>query len=430
MNYEFATFLLLGTFFLSVFLGLQITYALAFASIVTGLYLKIPLQVVVQTVVGKMGNFSLMAVPFFILAGELMSVGGISDRLIKLSKSMVGWMRGGLAQVNIVASMFFGGISGSAAADTASLGAILIPMMEKDGYDKEFATNITMTSSVQGILIPPSHNMVIYAVAAGGVSISKLFMGGMVPGLLLGVCLMIYSYFAAIKNNYPRGDKFHVISMLKCIRESIWALGTVLIVVIGVITGIFTATESAAIAVIYSFIVAYFVYKDAPLSSIGKVLTNTIKTLSTILILASCATSFSFFITYLQIPVHLTNFFLQFGNNRVILLLLINVLLLILGTFMNMISIILIMTPILLPIVTSVGMDPVHFGVMLILNLGIGLLTPPVGNVLFIGSSVSGVPIEQLTKKLIPLLGVMVITLMLVTFIPQISMFLPGLLYR
>lgn len=430
MNYEFATFLLLGTFFLSVFLGLQITYALAFASIVTGLYLKIPLQVVVQTVVGKMGNFSLMAVPFFILAGELMSVGGISDRLIKLSKSMVGWMRGGLAQVNIVASMFFGGISGSAAADTASLGAILIPMMEKDGYDKEFATNITMTSSVQGILIPPSHNMVIYAVAAGGVSISKLFMGGLVPGLLLGVCLMIYSYFAAIKNNYPRGDKFHVISMLKCIRESIWALGTVLIVVIGVITGIFTATESAAIAVIYSFIVAYFVYKDAPLSSIGKVLTNTIKTLSTILILASCATSFSFFITYLQIPVHLTNFFLQFGNNRVILLLLINVLLLILGTFMNMISIILIMTPILLPIVTSVGMDPVHFGVMLILNLGIGLLTPPVGNVLFIGSSVSGVPIEQLTKKLIPLLGVMVVTLMLVTFIPQISMFLPGLLYR
>ncbi len=243
MDLQFAVVLLLGVFFISVLLGLHIVYALGMASIVTALYLKLPMQVIVQAIVGKLGNFALMAVPFFILAGELMSVGGISDRLIKLSRSLVGWMRGGLAQVNIVASMFFGGISGSAAADTASLGAILIPMMKKDGYDEEFATNITMTSSVQGILIPPSHNMVIYAVAAGGVSISKLFMGGLVPGMFLGLCLMIYCMIAARKHNYPRGDAFSLRNVIACLKESVWALGTVLIVVFGVMTGIFTANR-------------------------------------------------------------------------------------------------------------------------------------------------------------------------------------------
>ncbi len=430
MNLQFAVIILLTTFFLSVFLGLHITYALGLASIVTSAYLKIPLQVIVQTIVGKLGNFALMAVPFFVLAGELMSIGGISDRLIKLSRSLVGWMRGGLAQVNIVASMFFGGISGSAAADTASLGAILIPMMKKDGYDEEFATNITMTSSVQGILIPPSHNMVIYAVAAGGVSISRLFMGGLVPGIFLGICLMIYCMFVAKKKHYPRGDAFSIRNVISCLKESIWALGTVLIVVVGVIAGIFTATESAAIAAVYAFIVSYFVYRDAPISTFRRVLSNTIRTMSTILILSSCATAFSFLITYLQIPQMLAAFLMGFSSNRILLLLLINLFLLILGTFMNMVSIILIVTPILLPVVTEIGMDPVHFGVMLIMNLGIGLLTPPVGNVLFVGSSVSGVPIERLAKTILPQLAVMVAALMIVTFVPEFSLMLPNLLMK
>lgn len=430
MDLQFAVVLLLGVFFISVLLGLHIVYALGMASIVTALYLKLPMQVIVQAIVGKLGNFALMAVPFFILAGELMSVGGISDRLIKLSRSQVGWMRGGLAQVNIVASMFFGGISGSAAADTASLGAILIPMMKKDGYDEEFATNITMTSSVQGILIPPSHNMVIYAVAAGGVSISKLFMGGLVPGMFLGLCLMIYCMIAARKHNYPRGDAFSLRNVIACLKESVWALGTVLIVVFGVMTGIFTATESAAIAAIYAFVVAYFVYKDAPLSSLKKVLSNTIRTMSTILILSSCATAFSFLITYLQIPQMLAEFLMGFAGNRILLLLMINLFLLILGTFMNMVSIILIVTPILLPVVTGIGMDPVHFGVMLIMNLGIGLLTPPVGNVLFVGSSVSGVPIERLAKTILPQLAVMVLALLIITFVPAFSMALPNFLMK
>ncbi len=430
MSMEFATFLLLGTFFGTIFMGFNIAYALGISSIITALYLDVPLMTVIQIIISKLGNFTLLAVPFFIIAGELMGIGGISDRLIRLSKAMVGWMRGSLAQVNIVASMFFGGISGSAAADTASLGAILIPMMEKEGYDKKFATNITMTSSVQGILIPPSHNMVIYAVSAGGVSIAKLFMGGIVPGILLGICLMIYSYMVARKHNYPKGAPFRIKRVLCELKESIWALGTVLIVVFGVLSGVFTATESAAIAAIYAFFVAYFVYKEAHIRTFGKVLSNTIKTLSTILILTSCATAFSFFITYLQIPQQLTKVLLSVSQNKYILLLLINLLLLVFGTFMNMISIILIMTPILLPIVTLFGMDPIHFGVMMILNLGIGLLTPPVGNVLFVGSSVSGVAIEELGKSLLPLLGVMLVALLLITFIPGITMTIPNLLYR
>lgn len=429
MSVSIASIILLASFFIMIFLGFNIAYALGLASVFCALYLGFPLMTVVQIIVSKLGNFTLLAVPFFIIAGELMGIGGISDRLIKLSKALVGWMRGGLAQVNIVASMFFGGISGSAAADTASLGAILIPMMEKDGYDKEFATNITMTSSVQGILIPPSHNMVIYAVAAGGVSIAKLFLAGLIPGILLGICLMIYSYVVALKKHYPKGDKFNIKTLWVAFKDSIWALGTVLIVVVGVLVGVCTATEAAALAAIYAFIVTYFVYRDVPLKTFGKVLSKTVKTLSTVLILTSCATAFSFFITYLQIPQALTKGLLTISSNKFVLLLLINMLLLVLGMFMNMISIILIMTPILLPVVGSFGMDPIQFGVMMILNLGIGLLTPPVGNVLFIGSGVSGLPIERLCKTLWSQLLVMVIALLLITYVPAISMGIPNLIY-
>lgn len=429
IDLNIASGILLGSFFVSIFFGFNIAYALGLSSMLTALFLQMPMLTVVQIIISKLGNFTLLAVPFFIMAGELMGVGGISDRLIELSKSIVGWMRGGLAQVNIVASMFFGGISGSAAADTASLGAILIPMMEKDGYDSAFSTNITMASSVQGILIPPSHNLVIFAVAAGGVSIAELFMAGIVPGLLLGLSLMIFTFFQSKKHNYPKGEKFSLRVFLGCLRKSIWALGTVIIVVGGVLSGVFTATESAAFAVIYAFIVTYFVYREAKLNTFWGVLSRTIKTLSNILILTSCATAFSFFITYLRIPQALTTGLLSITSNKYLILLMINVLLLVLGTFMNMISIILIMTPILLPIVTTLGMTSIQFGVILILNLGIGLLTPPVGTVLFVGSSVSGVPIEELGKKLLPILGVMVIALMLVTFVPAISMGLPHLLY-
>jgi len=429
MNLTMATWILIGGFMTMVIAGFNIAYALGIAALLTAYYLHFPFMTVVNLILVKFGSFSLLAVPFFILAGELMGSGGISDRLIRLSKALIGWMRGGLAMVNIVASTFFGGISGSAAADTASLGAILIPMMVKEGYDKEFSTDITMTSSVQGILIPPSHNLVIYAVAAGGVSIAELFMGGLIPGLLLGFVLAVYCYIVAIKRNYPKGDRFRLMVLLKELKESIWALGTVLIVVGGVLFGVCTATEAAALAVVYAFCVTFFVYRDIPLSEFPNILRKSIRTLSTVLILTSCATAFSFFITYLQVPQKLTAMLLGISSNKFIILLIINLILLLLGCLMNTVSIILIMTPIFLPIVESLGMSGVQFGVMLILNLGIGLITPPVGNILFIGSSVSGIPVERLSRSVLPQLGVMFIALMLVTYVPAISMTLPHLLY-
>jgi tripartite ATP-independent transporter DctM subunit len=428
LNDPIAVTLLMGTFFLLIFMGQHIAFAVGTATIITTLYLGIPLETIAQNMVKGINSFSLLAVPFFILAGEIMSSGGISRRLITLANALVGWFRGGLAMVNIVASMFFGGISGSAAADTSSLGSILIPIMKEQGYDEAFAANVTMASSIQGILIPPSHNMVIYAMAAGGVSIGRLFLGGMVPGILLGLALMIYSYFISLKRNYPVGDKFNLKNIIKATWNAGLGLGTVLIVVVGVISGIFTATESAAIATVYAFIVTFFIYREVQLSAIWGILARSIKTLSVVMLLIGTATAFGWIMAYLEIPSMITSSILGISKNPIIIMLVINLLLLVLGTMLNMVSIILILTPILLPIVQSIGIDPVHFGVIMILNLGIGLITPPVGTVLFIGSAISKVSIERLSKALIPFYGVMIITLLLVTFFPGLIMYFSNLM--
>lgn len=420
-----AIFILLGSFFLILFLGCHISYAMIFSSIITFLYLGLPCQQVVSALVDGVDGFTFLAIPFFILSGDIMSHGGISDRLIKLANACVGWMRGGLAMVNIVASFFFGGISGSATADTASLGAILIPMMEKEGYDTEFSTAITMTSSVQGMLIPPSHNMIIYAMAAGGLSVSALFMAGIVPGALLGVALMIYSYYLAVKRNYPKGERFSIRRLLSALKESIWGLGTVLIVVFGVVTGKFTATESAAIACLYAVIVSVFIYREMHWKDLIPTIKSSIKVLSTVLILIAASGPFGFCITYLRIPDLVVNAILALTTNKVLLLLLINVIILALGTILGMASIIIIVTPILVPILQSIDVSLIQFGVMLILNCGIGLITPPVGGVLFIGSGLSGLSIERLTKHTWPFLIVMFVVLMLITYIPDITLALP-----
>jgi TRAP transporter, DctM subunit len=354
-----------------------------------------------------------------------MAHGGISDRLIKLADACIGWMRGGLAMVNILASFFFGGISGSATADTASLGAILIPMMNKQGYDPEFSTAITMTSSVQGMLIPPSHNMIIYAMAAGGLSVSALFMAGIVPGMVLGLALMIFSFYLSVKRKYPKGKPFSFKYFIKSLWESIWGLGTVLIVVFGVVTGAFTPTESAAIACLYSVVVSVFVYKEMKWRDFIPVLKNSIKVLSTVLILIAASGPFGFCITYLQIPDMVVNAILGLTTNKFLLLLLINLIILALGMILGMASIIIIVTPILLPILVSIGMSPIQFGAILILNCGIGLITPPVGGVLFVGSGLSGISIEKLSKHTWPFLVVMFICLLLITYIPSITLALP-----
>lgn len=313
-------------------------------------------------------------------------------------------------------------------ADTASLGSILIPMMEEEGYDGEFSTAITMTSSVQGLLIPPSHNMVIYSMAAGGLSISALFMAGLVPGLLLGGVLMLYTCWIAKKRNYPKGDRFSISEVIRTGTDAVWGLGTVAIVVVGVVFGVFTATEAAAIASLYAMFVSFVIYRDIPFSRMGSILRNTVKTLATVLLLLASAGTFGFIIAYLRIPALLSNAILSLTTNRYLILLLVNVLILGLGMITGMSSIIVVTTPILLPLLKSVGVSPIQYGAILILNCGIGLITPPVGGVLFMGSSISGIKVERLVKETLPMYGVMVLVLLLVTYVPQITLFIPGLL--
>ncbi len=421
-----AVIILVGSFLIMLVGRFPIAFAIGISSVVTSLYLGIPLMQLAQLMVKGVNVFTLMAVPFFIIAGEIMGAGGISPRLIKLSDALVGWVRGGLAMVNIVASLFFGGISGSSTADTASLGTILIPMMHAQGYDDEFSTNITMTSSVEGLLIPPSHNMVMYAMVAGSVSVGRLFLGGIVPGFLLAVALMVYSYILAVKRNYPKGSPFNIKYVLSTAKEAVWGLITVLIVVVGVVTGIFTATESAALAVWWAIIISAFVYRELTLKKMWHVIERSLGTLAIVMVLISTSQIFGWLLTYLKMPELVANGILGISRNRIIILLILNVLMLFLGTIMDMSAIILVATPILLPIAVQAGMDPVHFGVVMILNLGIGLITPPVGGTLFVGSAVSGVPIEKLIKTLLPFLGVMVIVLILITYIPEVVMFLPN----
>lgn len=359
-----------------------------------------------------------------------MGKGGISDKLIGLANACVGWMRGGLGMVNVLDSYFFGGISGSAAADTASLGSVLIPIMVEQGYDADFATAITIASSVEGILVPPSHNMVIYATVAGGVSVGSLFLAGYLPGAVLAVSLMVGVYIISVKRNYPKGDKFSIKNLLKHLGESFWALATVLIVVVGVVSGYFTATESAAIAVIYSLIVSLFIYKGVDLKGVWHALEECVDTLSIVLILISTSSVFGYLLTRLHVPTYAASAIMSVSDNPVVIALLINLILLILGAIMDMAPIILITTPILLPVATSIGIHPVQYGIMLMLNCGIGLLTPPVGAVLYIGTAISKLPMEKVVKATLPFYLCMIVALLLITFIPAISLWLPSVIMK
>ncbi len=423
-----AILVLLGSFFVMVFLRFPIAYAVALSSVLCLLYQGLPLTTICQQMVKGISSFSLMAVPFFITMGCLMGSGGISEKLIALANSCVGWMRGGMAMVNIVASYFFGGISGSASADTASLGSILIPMMVDQGYDDDFSTAVTITSSCEGLLVPPSHNMVIYATTAGGISVGSLFLAGYVPGALLAVSLMVGSYIISVKRNYPKGEPFNIKNLIKQLSVSFWALAAILIVVVGVVGGVFTATESAAIAVIYSLFVSVFIYKGLDWKGVWKTLSDCVDTLSIVLILIATSNIFGYCLTRLHVPELAANAITGLTTNPIILALLLNLILLVLGCIMDMAPIILIATPILLPIATSIGLDPIQFGIMVVLNCGIGLLTPPVGAVLFIGSAVAKVPMERVVKATMPFYLCMIITLLLITFVPAISLWLPTVL--
>ena len=423
-----AVLVLLGSFALMIFLRFPIAYAVGLSSVFCLLVQGNSLIAIPRLLVKGISSFSLMAVPFFITMGVLMGSGGISEKLIALANSCVGWMRGGLAMVNIVASYFFGGISGSASADTASLGSMLIPMMVDEGYDGDFSTAVTITSSCEGLLVPPSHNMVIYATTAGGISGGSLFRAGYLPAGVLALSLMIGSYIISVKRNYPKGQPFSLKVFIKQLLTSFWALAAILIVVVGVVGGLFTATESAAIAVIYSLIVSVFVYKGLDWKGVWKALDNCVSTLSIVLILIATSSVFGDCLTKLHVPDLAAQAITSISSNRIVIALLLNLILLVLGCIMDMAPIILIATPILLPIAKSIGIDPIQFGIIVVLNCGIGLLTPPVGAVLFIGSAVGKTPMEKVVKATLPFYLCMIITLLLITFVPDISLLIPKLL--
>ena len=427
MTESTAIMILLASFLIMVLLRFPIAYSVAISTLLCLYYQGLPLATLTQQMVKGISSFSLMAVPFFITMGVLMGSGGISEKLLNLADACVGWMTGGLAMVNIVASYFFGGISGSASADTASLGSLEIPMMVNRGYDVDFATAVTISSSVEGMLVPPSHNMVIYATTAGGLSVGSLFLAGYLPGAVLAGSLMVLSYILSKKRGYPKGESFSLSRLGKELATSIWALSAILIVVVGVCAGVFTATESAAIAVIYSLLVSLYIYKGLTWKGVWKALNQCVDTLSIVLILIATSNAFGYCLTKLHVPSLAANLITGVSDNPYVIAILLNVILLVLGMIMDMAPIILITTPILLPIATSIGIDPIQYGIMLVLNCGIGLLTPPVGAVLFIGSGIAKRPMEKVVKEMLPFYVFMIIALILITFIPAITLCIPWL---
>ena len=422
-----ATLILLGSFVILVVLRMPVALSLVVSSFVTGWYLNVPLEVVAQQMLNGLNSFSLMAIPLFILAGEIMGEGGISKRIIDLSNLLVGKFSGGLALVNVVSSMFFGGITGSSVADASSIGSIMIPMMRQKGYDQDYSVAVTITSSIQGVLVPPSHNIILYALAAGGVSITSLFAAGVVPGVVLMIAVMILSYVMAVLRKYPKGTSIPKALWTKIIWSGFLSITTAFIILGGILGGIFTANESASIAVVYAFILVFVVFRDIPLRRAHLIFTNTFIKLSAVLFLISASSAFAWFLSYLQIPELMMHALLSISNNRYVLFLIIDLLILVLGIVMDMAPLILIATPTLLPIVTQLGMSPIQFGIILMLACGIGLVHPPVGSALFVGASIGEISIEKVTMAMLPFLGVLFIVLMLITYIPGLTLWLPSL---
>ena len=419
--------ILLGSFLVLILIGTPVAYAMGISALIGAWWIDIPLDAVMIAIGSGVNKFSLLAIPFFVLAGAIMAEGGMARRLVAFANVLVGFIRGGLSLVNILSSTFFGAISGSSMADTASVGSVLIPEMEKKGYPRDFATAVTVSGSVQAILIPPSHNAVIYSLAAGGsVSIAALFVAGVFPGLLLGGTLAVLCLIMAKKRNYPKGDVIPLRQAIRISIEALWGLMTMVIILGGILSGVFTATESAAIAVIWAFFVTMCIYRDYQWRELPKLVHRTVKTLAIVMVLIAFAASFGYVMTLMQIPLKITTFLTTLSDNRYVLLGLINILLLVLGTLMDMAPLILILTPILLPVVKMIGVDPVHFGMIMMVNLGIGLITPPVGGVLFVGSAVAKLPIETVVKALLPFFAAMLLVLVAVTYIPAISLWLPS----
>ncbi len=419
--------LLFGLFAFLLALRVPVAFCLGLSSFAYFFAVGLPPLVVVQKIAVQMSDTTLMAIPFFILCGEIMSGGGMATRLIDAAGVFVGMIRGGLAMVNIVASMFFGGISGSSVADTSSIGSLLIPTMVRKGYHRDFAVAVTVTSSTQGIIIPPSHNAIIYSLAAGGtVSIQALFLAGYLPGLLIGLALMTLAYVIARRRGYPPEAPVPIRKALRIVFGALPALVTPLIIIVPITFGWVPAHQAAVVAVVWAVGVSTFVYRTLSWRGYGPLLLKAAKTSGMVLILIGAAAAFGEVMTYLHVPSQLTTWLLSLSSSKVLLMLLINGMLLALGTFMDMAPLIVITTPILLPVMGQLGVDPVHFGIILLLNLAIGLCTPPVGSTLFVGCAIGGISLEEATKGLWPFYLAMVAILLLVTFVPELSLWLPA----
>jgi tripartite ATP-independent transporter DctM subunit len=389
---------------------------------------KLPgITTIAQRMTTGIDSFALLAIPFFVLAGEIMKRGGIANRLINFAKSLVASLPGGLAYVNVLASMLFGAISGSAIAATSAIGSIMTDRMEEEGYPREFSASVNITSSTTGLLIPPSNILIVYALASGGTaSVAALFIAGYLPGILLGLAIMSYVAFVAITKNFTKGERVPFSLIFTYFRKAFFSLLLLVIVVGGIVAGIFTATEASAIAVLYAGVLA-LIYGDVKVKDFSSILLASAKTTAVVMFLICTSMAMSWLFSFEGIPELISNFLLEQFSNKIVIFLLINVVLLIIGTFMDMTPAVLIFTPIFLPVVTELGMHPVHFGIVLVLNLCIGLCTPPVGTILFVGSGIAKVSVSQVIKPLLPFLLIMVIVLLLITYIPEISMFLPRL---
>ncbi|PJG84721.1 TRAP transporter large permease [Conservatibacter flavescens] len=429
---EWSSILVLaGSFFILLAIGTPISFAIGISSLLT-IMLSLPVDAAIQVIAQKMAtgldSFSLLAIPFFILAGNIMNRGGIALRLIEFAKVLGGRLPGSLAHVNVLANMMFGSISGSAVAAAAAVGGTMAPLQKKEGYDPAFSAAVNITSSPTGLLIPPSNTFIVYSLISGGTSIGALFLAGYIPGILMGLGIMVVAYFIARKKGYPVSAKPTSKEVLKKTFDALPSLGLIVVIIGGIIAGIFTATEASAIAVVYTLILAMFIYKEISLKELPRIILDASVTTSIILLLIGTSMGMSWAMANADIPYLISDALLTVSENPIVLLLIINLILLIIGTFMDMTPALLIFTPIFLPIATELGVDPVHFGILMTFNLSIGICTPPVGSTLFVGCSVAGVKIDQVIKPLLPFYAVLIATLLLVTFVPQLSLFLPQLL--
>ena len=421
--------LLVISFLILLSIGVPVAWSIGISCLLT-LAVSIDSLAAFTTMAQRMAtgldSFSLLAIPFFILAGQIMNQGGIAHRLINFAKALIGSMPGGLIYVNVIAAMLFGAISGSAVSAASAIGGILGPPMEKEKYSKEFGAAINVTASTTGLIIPPSNVLIVYSLASGGVSIASLFLAGYIPGILMGLALMLVAAVWIKKKKYPPGEKTSAKKIVTTFLDALPSLLLLVVVIGGIVSGIFTATEASGIAVLYTLILA-IIYREINLNKLHKIFLSSVVTTSIVLLLIATSMGMSWVMSFENIPQTVSDALLGLSDNKYVILIIINLLLLFVGTFMDMTPAILIFTPIFLPIMKSLGVDPVHFGMIMVMNLCVGLCTPPVGSVLFIGVGVAKTTIQKVMKPLLPLYIAMAIILLLVTYLPQISLWLPGL---